>query len=98
VRLSVTPTHTGANGTIKLTGTVEGPIPPQGVTVELLVHYRGRWEPFRDPHTAPNGYFHARYQFEGGMGRFPFRAEVLPSQAGFPFASGDSQVVDVKTD
>jgi hypothetical protein len=37
------------------------------------------------------------YQFEGGVGRFPFRAEVPGGQAGFPFASGSSRVVDVST-
>jgi hypothetical protein len=51
VQLRVSPRRTGAEGTIALSGRVLGPIPPQGVVVELLVHYRGRWEPFRDPRT-----------------------------------------------
>jgi hypothetical protein len=97
VRLSVSPTHTGPEGTIVLSGTVEGSIPPQGAIVDLLVHYRGRWEPFRTPRTNAHGRFHLIYQFEGGVGRFPFRAEVPGGQAGFPFASGNSQVVDVRT-
>ena len=82
---------------IVLSGTVEGPIPQQGAIVDLLVHYRGRWEPFRTPRTNGRGRFRVLYQFEGGVGRFPFRAEVPGGQAGFPFGSGDSQVVDVST-
>jgi hypothetical protein len=97
VRLRVSPTHTGAEGTIVLSGTVEGPIPQQGAIVDLLVHYRGRWEPFRTPRTNGRGGFRVLYQFEGGVGRFPFRAEVPGGQAGLPFGSGNSQVVDVKT-
>ncbi|HYM54558.1 MAG TPA: hypothetical protein VES97_04295, partial [Solirubrobacteraceae bacterium] len=97
VRLSVTPTHTGSEGRIVLSGTVEGPIPQQGAIVDLLVHYRGRWEPFRTPRTNGHGHFRVVYQFEGGVGRFPFRAEVPSGQTGFPFGSGKSEVVDVST-
>ena len=60
------------------------------------MHYRGHWEPFRPPHRL-HGHFHVAYQFEGGVGRFPFRAEVLGGQAGFPFTHGYSRVVDVTT-
>jgi hypothetical protein len=97
VRLRVSPTRTGPEGTIVLSGTVEGSIPQQGALVDLLVHYRGRWEPFRTPRTNAHGRFRVVYQFEGGVGRFPFRAEVPGGQAGFPFASGSSRVVDVST-
>jgi hypothetical protein len=65
--------------------------------VELLVHYRGRWEPFRDPRTDSHGRFHVVYQFQGGIGRFPFRALVFGSQGGFPLALGESRAVDVTT-
>jgi len=97
VRLSISPTHTGPEGTIVLSGAVEGPIPRQGAIVDLLVHYRGRWEPFRTPRTNRHGRFRILYQFEGGIGHFPFRAEVPGGQSGFPFGSGDSRVVDVRT-
>jgi hypothetical protein len=97
VRLSVSPTHTASEGAIVLSGTIEGPIPPQGAIVDLLVHYRGRWEPFRTPRTNAHGRFRVVYQFEGGVGGFPFRAEVPGGQAGFPFDSGESRVVDVRT-
>jgi len=97
VQLNVTPRRTGSTGTIMLSGRVVGPVPSQGVVVELLVHYRGHWEPFRDPRTSSNGRFHVAYQFQGGTGRFPFRAEVFGGQAGFAFTHGDSGAVDVTT-
>jgi hypothetical protein len=97
VQLNVTPRHTGSQGTITLSGRVFGPVPAQGVVVELLVHYRGRWEPFRDPRTGARGRFHVVYQFQGGVGRFPFRALVFGGQSGFPFVHGESRSVDVTT-
>jgi hypothetical protein len=97
VRLRVSPHRTGSEGTITLSGRVFGPIPPQGVVVELLVYYRGRWEPFRDPRTDGRGRFRVAYQFQGGIGRFPFRALVFGNQGGFPFALGESRTVDVST-
>jgi len=97
VQLNVTPRRTGSTGTIMLSGRVVGPVPSQGVVVELLVHYRGHWEPFRDPRTSSNGRFQVAYQFQGGTGRFPFRAEVFGGQAAFPFTHGDSGAVDVTT-
>jgi hypothetical protein len=97
VRLRISPTRTGSEGMILLSGTVEGPIPRQGTIVDLLVHYRGRWEPFRTPRTNRRGRFRVLYQFEGGVGHFPFRAEVPGGQTGFPFGSGESRVVNVST-
>ena len=97
VRLKITPRRTSSQGTIIITGTVQGPIPKQGALVDLLVHYRGRWEPFRTPRTNARGRFRVVYQFQGGVGRFPFRAEVPAGQVGFPFASGTSKVVSVAT-
>ena len=97
VELRVSPRSTGSQGTITLTGRVLGPVPRQGVSVNLLVHYRGQWEPFRTPRTDAAGRFTVVYQFEGAVGRFPFRAEVPPSQADFAFGRGLSKVVYVAT-
>ena len=97
IKLSVTPRHTSSTGMILLSGRVRGRVPRQGVIVDLLVHYRGRWEPFRTPRTDAAGQFVVPYQFEGALGRFPFRAEVPGSQADFSFARGVSEVVDVAT-
>jgi hypothetical protein len=98
IQLGISPRRTGSEGAITLTGHVLGPVPPQGVSVDLLVHYRGRWEPFRTPRTDAAGHFTVVYQFEGARGRFPFRAEVPPSQADFAFGRGFSGVVDVVTE
>jgi hypothetical protein len=98
IQLRVSPRTTGSEGTITLTGRVLGSVPRQGVSVNLLVHYRGQWEPFRTPRTDAAGRFTVVYQFEGALGRFPFRAEVPPSQAGYGFGRGLSEVVDVVTD
>jgi hypothetical protein len=97
VLLAISPRRTSSEGAITLTGRVLGPVPPQGVSVDLLVHYRGKWEPFRTPRTDAAGHFTVVYQFEGARGRFPFRAEVPPSQADFSFVRGLSGVVDVIT-
>ncbi len=97
VQLVITPRRTSSEGTITLSGRVLGPVPRQGVLVDLLVHYRGRWEPFRTPRTDAAGHFAVTYQFQGALGRFPFRAEVPSSQADFSFARGVSEVVNVAT-
>jgi len=95
VRLNVFPHRASSTGTITLSGRVLGPIPAQGVIVGLLVHYRGHWEPFRTPRTDGNGRFSVIYQFQGSVGRFPFRAEVFGGQSGLPYTTGTSTPVDV---
>jgi hypothetical protein len=97
VELHVSPRGTSSTGTIVLSGRVQGPIPPQGTIVDLLVHYRGKWEPFRTPRTNSTGRFRVNYQFNGAVGRFPFRAEVPAGQASFPYSDGLSYVVAVTT-
>jgi hypothetical protein len=97
VQLQVTPRLTTPTGPIELSGTVYGPIPPQGAIVELLVHYRGSWEPFRKARTNSHGQFRAVYRFEGSIGSFPFQAEVPDGQAAFPFATGYSQEIAVRS-
>ena len=97
ITLSVGPRRTAPGGTITLSGRVAGPLPARGVVVELLVHYRGAWVPFRDPRTSASGRFSVRYHFEGATGRFPFRAQVLGEQGGFPYQSGRSRTVDVQS-
>jgi len=98
VALSIAPHRTTADGTIALTAAVAGPVPRGGVIVVLLVRYRGRWEPFRTPRTDRRGHFTLAYQFQGALGRFPFRAEVPAGQAGLPYGTGYSAPVSVSTD
>jgi len=97
VTLTVKPTATSSTGRIVLSGRVEGAVPHQGVVVELLVRYLGHWEPFRSARTTKAGRFHVDYQFQGGRGRFPFRARVRGDQLDFPFTLGQSTIHNVKT-
>lgn len=97
VRLQIRPRRTSRHGTIVLNGRVLGHVPKQGVIVDLLVHYRGKWVPFRTPRTRPSGRFKVAYRFQGARGRFPFRAIVPSSQVDFPFARGRSEVIHVST-
>jgi hypothetical protein len=97
VTLHITPQRTRSSATIALSGHVQGPLPRHGVLVEMLVHYRGRWEPFRDARTDSAGRFHVTYRFEGALGTFPFRAEVLGEQSSFPYSTGRSAVRYVHT-
>jgi hypothetical protein len=95
VSLRVTPRHTSLSGTIVLSGRVLGSVPRSGVIVELLVRYRGAWEPFRTPRTDASGRFRVAYQFQGATGSFPLRAEVPGGQASFPYVDGRSAAVTV---
>jgi len=96
VVLNVAPRRASSRGTITLSGRVYG-APRRGVIVALLVFYRGHWEPFRTPRTNSTGRFSVAYQFQGASGRFPFRAEVLAGQAGYPYEQGYSRPVSVLT-
>jgi hypothetical protein len=97
VQMHITPQRTSSTGRIVLAGHVSGPVPAQGVVVELLVRYRGVWEPLRTPRTNADGHFQTAYQFQGALGTYPFRAEVFGGQAGFPYGSGESTPVLVTT-
>ncbi|MHB8241072.1 MAG: hypothetical protein ACYDHN_03685 [Solirubrobacteraceae bacterium] len=97
-KLHITPRHTASTGTITLTGKVSGPLPRHGAIVDLLVHYHGRWQPLvRNQRTNSHGKFKVPYKFQGGHGRFPVRVEVPAGQAGFPYTSGYSKIVNVTT-
>lgn len=101
--LRITPTSTTPSGMIVLTGAVQGPVPRAGALVDLLVFYHGRWVPIPSAskdatvRTDSAGHFTVAYRFQGGTGRFPFRAEMPAGQAGFPYARGYSNKVDVTT-
>jgi hypothetical protein len=96
-QLHINQTRTSPEGTIEITGKVQGPIPRQGTIVELLVDYRGYWEPIRTPRTKRNGSFTLNYKFQDAVGRFPFRLEIPAGQAGFPYTRGYSNTVNVNT-
>jgi hypothetical protein len=96
VQLAITPKQTSSTGTITLSGKVQGPIPRYGALVELLVHYHGRWVPIPTKRTKPNGRFKISYKFQGAIGLFPFWAEIPAGQAGFPYAHGYSNTIEVR--
>ena len=97
VQLHVSPQRTNPGGTITISGAVSGPVPHGGVLVVLLVHYRGAWVAIRTPRTERNGHFAVRYRFQGAVGRFPFRAQAPGGQTGFPYESGSSAAIAVRT-
>jgi hypothetical protein len=89
--------RTSPTGTIVITGKVQGPIPHAGTIIELLVHYRGHWEPIRDPQTNSNGQFKVEYKFQGAVGHFPFRVEIPAGQTNFLYTRGYSKTINVST-
>jgi hypothetical protein len=97
VQLNITSRNTDPTGPIILSGRVQGPIPPQGTIVELLVKYHGRWVPFRTPRTKSNGTFRTTYKFENDIGLWPFWARIPTGQAGYPYTTGYSNIVNVST-
>lgn len=94
-QLHVSTRYTSSTGTITLSGRVSGPVPSHGTIVDVLVHYRGAWQPIRTPRTNRHGAFKIGYQFHNAHGRFPFRIEIPAGQASFPYATGYSNTVNV---
>jgi hypothetical protein len=96
-QLHVNKHRTSPTGRIIITGKVQGPIPHAGTIIELLVRYRGHWEPIRDPQTNSNGQFKVEYQFQGAVGHFPFRVEIPAGQTNFPYTRGYSNTINIYT-
>ena len=96
VLLSAAPARTSSQGRVTFSGRVLGAPSHGGVIVELLVRYRGRWQPIRTPRTGPGGRFRISYAFQGARGVFPFKVTVPGGQAAFPYAAGASRVLPVR--
>jgi hypothetical protein len=97
VQLKTSKPATTPTGTVIFSGKVQGPIPSQGALVQLLVKFHGEWELIRNPRTKANGSFHLSYQFQGSIGRFPFRIEIPAGQTSFPYACGYSNTIEITT-
>lgn len=97
IHLNISPHNTTPEGTITLTGTVQGPIPPQGTIIDLLVYYRGEWQTFRTTRTNTHGHFKLAYKFEDSLGHFPFQAETPTGQTNFPYTHGHSNTITIAT-
>ncbi len=84
VLLSAAPARTSSQGRVTFSGRVLGAPAHGGVIVELLVRYRGRWQPIRTPRTGPAGRFRISYVFQGARGVFPFKVTVPGRTGGVP--------------
>jgi hypothetical protein len=73
------------------------PLPAGGKLVELQVRLSGRWQTFRTRRTDVTGRWSIPYRFRRttGVQRYRFRLR-LPSEAGYPFATGTSQPLAIK--
>jgi hypothetical protein len=68
------------------------PLPAGGKLVELQVRLSGRWQTFRTRRTDSAGRWAIPYRFRRttGVQQYRFRLR-LPSEAGYPFATGTSR-------
>lgn len=98
IQLHITPRRISPTGTILLTGRVLGAIPRHGVLMELLVKYRGSMESLgHGLRTSRSGRFKMTYRFQGARGSFPIRAAVPGGQAGFPYTTGTTKAISVRS-
>jgi hypothetical protein len=79
---------------VRFSGTLRGGYVPPGKLVQLQVRVRGRWQTFANPRARRNGAWTYVYKFTGGPGKYVFRARI-PSQAGYPFATGNTERTSV---
>jgi hypothetical protein len=72
------------------------PVPAGGKLIELQAYVSGRWQTFTTTRSDQAGRFQAAYRFQRTRGtqRYRFRARI-PSEAGYPFATGASGRVSV---
>jgi len=96
VLLRAEPPRSSSYGRVTFSGRVLGMPANTRVIVELLVRYRGQWQPIRTPRCGRDGRFRIPYVFQGARGSFPFRVSVPGGQAAFPYAAGTSGVVLVR--
>jgi hypothetical protein len=76
---------------------LHGPIPPQGVLVEIQARRITGWQTFGTTRANHKGRFHYRYRFSRTLGvqRYSFRARV-PRQPTYPYAAGISKRFSVR--
>ena len=72
------------------------PLPLSGKLIEMQAHFRGRWRTFSTLRTDRRGRWRFRYRFGATLGRVTYRFRArLPSEGGYPFVTGRSQVAKV---
>lgn len=75
---------------VRFSGTLRGGYVLPGKLVQLQVLNGGRWQTFANPRAKRDGSWTSVYKFRGGPRRWTFRARI-PSQPGYPFATGTTE-------
>jgi hypothetical protein len=72
------------------------PLPTGGKLIEMQAHFRGRWRTFSTLRTDRAGRWRFPYRFGATLGRVTYRFRArLPSEGGYPFVTGRSEVARV---
>jgi hypothetical protein len=79
---------------VRFSGNLRGGHVLPGKLVQLQVLNGGRWQTFANPRAKRDGSWTSVYKFRGGPHRWPFRARI-PSQPGYPFATGTTERISV---
>jgi hypothetical protein len=75
---------------VRFSGALRGGYVLPGKLVQLQVLNGGRWQTFANPRAKRDGSWTSVYKFRGGPRRWTFRAHI-PSQPGYPFATGTTE-------
>ncbi len=98
VALSITPRTASVGASVRFTGRLRGgPIPHGGKLLVLEARSPGsRWLEFDVIRSDAHGRYHAGYRFKfPGPADYQFRV-LCQAEADYPFAAGNSNVVDVR--
>lgn len=98
VSLHASRRHLRTGQSVMLRGRLRrGPIPAQGVLVELQARRLTGWQTFGTARTTARGSFRLRYRFvrTRGVQRYTLRARV-PRQAAYPYTTGGSNRVGLR--
>jgi hypothetical protein len=96
VSVSARRSHLRNGHTLKLYGTLPGPVPARGALVLVQV-WRGKyWETFKDVRTSSAGAYVAAYRFRSTYTRTTYRMRVaVPAQPGYPYLPSHSRSIPI---
>ena len=96
-RLRARPHRLRAGRVVRFRGRIAGPLPAGGKLLDLQAFDGGRWRKFATTRTRRGGSYRARYRFTRLARAKVYRFRVrIPREAGFPYATGRSNVVKVR--
>jgi hypothetical protein len=99
IKLKIGPQHTSNRHSIRWAGTIAGgPIPAQGVTLDVEVQEGRRWRIFDQIVTSHSGKFRYSYRFHATVEATTYKFRVaLPDNGsvGYPYTPGASNTVAV---